>query len=35
MALFFGGFGIAWVVSGAVTLSAYLHSTQPALGEDV
>ncbi len=35
MALFFSGFGIAWVVSGAITLTNYLRQTQPAMEEDV
>jgi hypothetical protein len=28
--IFFGGFGIGWIVSGAVTLRHYLHTTKPA-----
>jgi hypothetical protein len=27
--MFFGGFGLAWIVSGAVTLYLYLRSTRP------
>ncbi len=35
MALFFCAFGIAWVVSGSVTLNNYLRSTQPAVEGEV
>jgi hypothetical protein len=28
--LFFGGFGLGWIVSGTVTLRHYLHTTKPA-----
>ena len=35
LALFFCGFGIAWMVSGSVTLKAYLRSTQPGLEDEV
>ena len=35
MAVFFNGFGLAWIVSGGVTLANYLRQTQPALEEDV
>lgn len=31
-AIFFGGFGLGWAISGGVTLAHYLRSTQP-LGE--
>jgi hypothetical protein len=34
MAVFFGGFGIAWIVSGAVTLVDYLNRTLPAEEEE-
>jgi hypothetical protein len=27
--LFFGGFGLAWTISGVVTLIGYLHATRP------
>jgi hypothetical protein len=27
--IFFGGFGMGWIVSGAVTLRHYLHTTKP------
>jgi hypothetical protein len=32
--LFFGGFGLGWIVSGAVTLHHYLRTTKPAGGEE-
>jgi hypothetical protein len=32
--LFFGGFGLGWIVSGAVTLRHYLRTTQPASGDE-
>lgn len=35
LALFFCVFGIAWVVSGSVTLKNYLQSTQPAVEDEV
>jgi hypothetical protein len=28
--VFFGGFGLAWILSGAITLRHYLQTTQPA-----
>jgi len=32
--LFFGGFGVGWIVSGAVTLRNYLRTTKPAEQDD-
>jgi len=32
--LFFGGFGLAWMISGAVTLFFYLRDTRPVSEED-
>jgi hypothetical protein len=34
MAVFFSGFGMAWIISGAVTLADYLRRTQPAAEEE-